>query len=362
MTLGPWLWGPRADLAAFAAPAAVALLFVLAGPHITGTDGALPAWGFLLFVVAIDVAHVYATLFRTYLDREELRRRPTLYAGVPLGCLVVGAAVHAASSEWFWRVLAYAAAWHFIRQQIGWVAIYRRKSGTTSRAARLIDEAALYSATLYPLTFWHAHLPRAFAWFVPGDFASIEALSSVLPIVRAAWLASLALYLGKAAYDAFTSGRVELGKHVVVLTTFATWYVGVVATDSDFQFTAANVLVHGVPYAFLLYFYARERAAEAPSSLVGRIVRVGLVGFVGLLWVIAFAEEAIWDRLVWRAHPGLFGGSEGEPWLGPGWLGILVPLLVVPQATHYVLDAFLWRRRDTGPAQARALGLGVSAG
>jgi hypothetical protein len=39
-------------------------------------------------------------------------------------------------------------------------------------------------------------------------------------------------------------------------------------------------------------------------------------------------------------------------------LALLVPLLALPQATHYVLDGMLWRRGDTRrlPAQRRALG------
>ena len=54
----------------------------------------------------------------------------------------------------------------------------------------------------------------------------------------------------------------------------------------------------------------------------------------------------------------LFGAATvGLP---PGLLAVVVPLLMVPQATHYVLDGLLWRRKDTRrlPAQRRALGLG----
>jgi hypothetical protein len=45
------------------------------------------------------------------------------------------------------------------------------------------------------------------------------------------------------------------------------------------------------------------------------------------------------------------GSPRRESWLfGPPWqVGslqlILVPLLAVPQFTHYILDGFIWRRR-----------------
>ena len=78
--------------------------------------------------------------------------------------------------------------------------------------------------------------------------------------------------------------------------------------------------------------------------------------------VLAFAEEVLWDRLVWHDRPLLLGGDLDEPLLGPFARALVVPLLALPQATHYALDAVLWRRRDTGPAQARALGFGGAPG
>ena len=58
---------------------------------------------------------------------------------------------------------------------------------------------------------------------------------------------------------------------------------------------------------------------------------------------------------MWHSHQALFGGSD-EASLSPLWLSLVVSALAVPQGTHYVLDAVLWRRKDTGGAQARALG------
>ncbi len=350
---GPFLWGPRLDLAAFAGSAALALTLVALTRHLAGEDGAMTPVAFLVLVVAVDVAHVYSTLFRTYFDKEELARRPRLYALVPLGCFAVGALVHAVSEAWFWRVLAYVAVFHFVRQQVGWVAIYRARAADRSPVGRWVDAVAVYASTGYPLLAWHASPDRAFSWFVPGDFFSAPALAPALPFARAVWVAALVVYAVRAARRTAETGTFELGKHVVVATTAITWYVGIVATNSDFAFTAANVLVHGIPYILFLFFYAKRRAAAAPATLVGRTLKLGFVGFIVVLQGIAFFEEMIWDRLVWHTHPDLFG--EGHV-LGRTALAILVPLLAVPQATHYVLDAVLWRRRDTGPVQAAAMG------
>ncbi|MGK4008691.1 hypothetical protein WMF31_39150 [Sorangium sp. So ce1036] len=348
---GAYLWGRGPDLAVFGGSAAFALALAA-----LSAGGELPTWGFLLFVVGVDVAHVHTTLFRTYLDREELRRHPALYAAAPVACYAAGVALHLASALTFWRALAYVAVIHFVRQQVGWVAIYRALAGERSRLDRFLDDALVYAATGWPLLHWHAHAPRAFHWFMDGDFVTASWLAAAVGPLGAVYAALAVAYVARAIQRAWVDrAPLNLGKHVVVATTAATWYVGIVATDSDLQFTVTNVIAHGVPYMALLFMYARERAREAPGSLLARLLSGGLLGFLGLALALAFAEEMIWDRLVWHDRPELFGGA-GEPLLGPRALSLLVPLLAVPQATHYVLDAVIWRRRHTGPAQARALG------
>jgi hypothetical protein len=63
--------------------------------------------------------------------------------------------------------------------------------------------------------------------------------------------------------------------------------------------------------------------------------------FCASLWAIAYLEELVWDRAIWHDRAWLFGAGDG---VGGAAL-IVVPLLAVPQLTHYVLDGFLWRRR-----------------
>ncbi len=350
---GPFIWGARTDLLVFGGSWLVALALIALAPMLAEAGGALPPWGFLLFVIAIDVGHVHATLFRTYLDRVELARRPVLYAAVPLACFAVGVVLYRVSPETFWRALAYVALTHFVRQQVGWVAIYRARAGGSDRFTRVLDDAAIYAGTLYPVLVWHCQ-ERAFAWFVPGDFVRLE-LAAWLPLARWVWIAILGAYALSAVVRTLRRGVFELGKHLVVISTASSWYLGIVATNSDFTFTVANVIVHGVPYFALLWAYASARTRQlGGQAIMHRIVKKGAAVFVLVLVGIAFVEELLWDHLVWHDHASLFGASS--PLESPLLLGLIVPLLALPQATHYVLDAVLWRRRDTGAAQAHALG------
>jgi hypothetical protein len=355
LRIGPWIWRPSLDLAAFGGSAALGCALVALG-HVTGwSDRPMSDVGWLVLVVGFDVAHVWSTLFRTYLDREELARRPGLYGATPIACWLAGVAVHRLSSIAFWRMLAYVAVFHFVRQQVGWAAIYRARAGDSGTLGRRLDNAVLYAATLVPLLIWHARMPRRFVWFVAGDFVSAPSMGTLIAPARVGYAALLAAWVARVAHRAYTERRVEVGKFCMVVGTLATWWVGIVSTNSDFDFTVANVIPHAVPYMVLLWQYARERSVDAPLALGSRIVAGGVAPFVGLLLMLAFVEEGVWDRLVWHDHVTIFGGGDERPGLG-AWEAWVVPLLAVPQATHYVLDGLLWRRKDASLAQARALG------
>jgi hypothetical protein len=247
-----------------------------------------------------------------------------------------------------------------VRQQVGWVAVYRARAGNNTALDRVLDEAAVYTATLYPVLHWHAHLASTrFAWFVQGDFVDLGAFAqAVLPAVQLAWALALSAFALRQLQRAYHAGCFELGKSLVVATTAATWYVGIVATNSDFDFTVTNVVVHGVPYVALLWAYARERSKEDADVLGSQIAAGGIGAFAGVLLILAFIEEMAWDRVVWNDREWLFG--SGTFGVSEATLALLVPLLALPQGVHYVLDGMLWRRADTRvrPAQRAALGFG----
>lgn len=340
----PWLFGARIDLSIFGGTAAIALLLALLGPYYHGA--AEPEWSWIVGVLLVDVAHVWSTAFVVYLDPAEWRRRPLLYSGVPLALFLGGVALYAAAGPgMFWRVVAYLAVFHFIRQQYGWVMMYRARNGERDQLGRWLDGATVYAATLYPVIHWHAHLPREFWWMKPRDF--IGGLPAWTAEV-AGWiyLALLAAYVARA----LVQRPVSWGKHLVVATTAACWYVGIVATNSDYTFTVTNVFIHGIPYLALVYVYARNAAREresaggttaqllGPAGSRGR----GVIVFLATLWLVAYVEELIWDRTIWHDREWLFGDGIDVG----GAAVVLVPLLAMPQLAHYVLDAFLWRRRS----------------
>jgi hypothetical protein len=358
MTAPPlrWLFSPRQDVLLFGGSALASLLLVAVGRGF-GVGAVTPLWAWVLLVVGIDVAHVWSTLFRVYLDGDEVRRRPGLYWSAPLLAYVLGVLAYQASALTFWRVLAYVAVWHFVRQQVGWMALYGRRSGSAPRELRF-DAAVIYAATLGPVLWWHAHLPRPFEWFVEGDFLEglPEGVGSLALVLDGALLGAwLSLQVARAA----RRQRVHPGKLLLVVCTWVVWFGGIVLATNDFAFTAMNVVLHGVPYLALSFRYARGRQQDDGGySGLGRLVRYGLPAFLTALLALAWLEEFAWDTLVWHERPSLFSAGGFE--LGPPLLALVVPLLALPQTTHYLLDGFVWRSKEN-PLLARRLGWAAEA-
>lgn len=333
-----WLFSGPLDLFAFLGSALLSGFALVIGWHYGWLNSDSPEWVWVTGVLLVDVAHVWSTAFRVYLDPDEFRRRPGVYLLVPAAGFVVGVALYSLGPLMFWRCLAYLAVFHFVRQQYGWVMLYRARRGETTLWGRRLDAAAVYLATLYPLAYWHANLPRNFHWFLPGDFASLPSL--VAQILEPLFWGVLACYLIRSVYQAVVESWINPGKDLVIATTVLAWYGGIVIFDSDYAFTVTNVFVHGIPYLVLIYWYVWIRPTSEPRATVrhGRM----LVIFLATVWALAYGEELLWDRTVWHERTWLFG--EGWPVRSLQW--ILVPLLAVPQLTHYILDGLLWRRRD----------------
>jgi len=327
-----------------------------------------PEWTWVTAILLIDVAHVYATGFRVYFDRAEWRRRPWLYGLTPVLALLIGGAIYSESVGLFWSLLAYLAVFHFVRQQYGWVALYRSREGDVGRWGRRIDMWAIYLATIYPLVVWHVSLPRHFVWFTDGDFRPLP--EWVATILQPLYWLSLAAYFGRSLNRGLRSNQWNPGKDLVVATTAVCWYVGIVALNSDYAFTVTNVIIHGVPYMVLIYWYRWQRPGVSTppddERAAGEFRKTGnaeygasrravvrpawrrVLGFLAVIWILAYAEELLWDCGLWHQRPWLFGCLSSKWNLG-GLEMWWAPMLAVPQVTHYVLDGFLWRqKKDEG--------------
>jgi len=359
-TRQPWIHSGWVDGAFILAPGllatAVSLALISAGHG--GVGVSLWMWGAL--IVGIDVAHVYSTIYRTYLDPVERSRLASWLILLPLAAWAGGVLVYSWSAAAFWTLLAYTAVFHFIRQQYGFLMIYSRGERALPRYCGLIDQVAIYAATVGPLLYWHTHLPRRFVWFIDGDFLALPGW--VWHVAWPLYALILGSYLLKEVWLVARSGGVNIPRNTVVVGTALSWYVGIVVGAGDLVFTLTNVVAHGIPYMALTFIFARGNEIRTcrPRTTLYWLLRV-LPLSIGFLIVLAFLEEGLWDGLVWREHLTLFPGfAQLSPIVTDAGLAIIVPLLAMPQLTHYLIDGVIWRLK-AHPEWRRSLFWGTDA-
>ena len=151
------------------------------------------------------------------------------------------------------------------------------------------------------------------------------------------------------ARAAIRSGSIAVLKNALVLGTAISWFFGIVVYNGDVTFTLFNVVGHGVPYMALVWAFGRKKrsASDAKGVVLRTFFSLRAVPlYLVLLFVLAYAEEGLWNSMVWKEHLGIFAPFAALPAVhAHTMLSFLVPLLSLPQVTHYIIDAFIWRLR-----------------
>jgi hypothetical protein len=345
-----WLSSAGWDCLWIISPAFVSAGCVLLFRQQIAASQTLPLWVWVCFVLLIDVAHVYGTLFRTYFDPKAFAKNKTILLAVPVVAWIGGSLLYSLDELFFWRTLAYLAVFHFIRQQFGFMVLYSRKDPPAVKKFQWLDCAAVYMATIYPLLYWHTHV-RNFSWFVAGDFFD----SWPEAFCQAGFIAYVCVAVAYCIKEILMAKQVgfNIAKNLLLAGTALSWYVGIIAVNSDFAFTVTNVVSHGVPYMALIWLYHKQKAPGGVMSSafwgIGwkRLLISNALIFVAFLGLLAYLEEGFWDGLVWREHLSVFAPFAFLPHIADGaLLALLVPFLALPQSTHYLLDGFIWRVKE----------------
>jgi hypothetical protein len=342
----PWLGKKWIDVVFILLPPFLCLLCIFLFPTVfQQQDGLSDVW-WVAIILLIDVAHVYTTLYRTYLDPIAYQQHKTKLMLIPLLAFVAGVLLYNAAPLLFWRFLAYIAVFHFVRQQYGFMRLYSRNESSTI-FFRLLDTVTIYTVTIYPIIFWHLSADRNFNWFVQGDFINVAAKKYVLDFFTALFTIITSVYVVKEIVVTIQLKFFNGLKNAVVLGTGLSWYFGIVYFNGDMAFTLLNVVSHGVPYMALIWVYSQKSIQKrGNTSKIMKVVfgKFGLVLFLAVVFLLAFIEEGLWDITLWKEHTTVFAiFNWSDVQLSKNVLNIIVPLLALPQITHYIIDGFIWR-------------------
>jgi phosphatidylglycerophosphate synthase len=342
-----WIGDSLTEILFILLPPFFSLLLVIVFPStFQQQDGLNNTW-WVILILLIDVAHVYSTLYRTYFDGEAYREHKNKLLLIPFLSFVAMVILYTQSSLWFWRVLAYTAVFHFIRQQYGFMRIYSRKE-PYNKWFRRIDGITIYVCTVYPLAYWHLSGNRNFNWFVDGDFFNLSFGQRLSWIFTSTYITVLIAYVIKEICFIIKMHAFNLPRNTVVAGTALSWYFGIVYFNGDIIFTLLNVVSHGIPYMALIWLYGKKKRqlAYKDSGKFLHIVfsKYGILIFLGIIFGFAFVEEGLWDMTLWKEHLQVFRFFHfSDLEFSDTALSIIVPLLALPQVTHYIIDGFIWR-------------------
>ncbi|RYY67028.1 MAG: hypothetical protein EOO13_15050 [Chitinophagaceae bacterium] len=342
----PWIAGPATDSIFILLPPFICLAIIALFPGIFQNNTEMALAGWVIMILLIDVGHVYTTLYRTYFDKGALKKQRFLLYFTPFAAFILCALVYSVSSLWFWRLLTYAAVFHFVRQQYGFMRLYSRYDSKQSFSSKL-DKIVIYAASIYPLLYWHLKGPRNFNWFIKDDFFYFKA-GWLLNFLTPLYLLVIAVYLIMIVKTYLEQKIFNLPKFAIIAGTAVSWYFGIVYFNGDMAFTLLNVVSHGIPYMALVWIHGnKKKTKESGEGLLSLVFsKKGLLLFLLIVVVFAFMEEFLWDIFVWDEHRSVFGGNYFSNFsLHKEWMSILVPLLTLPQLTHYILDGFIWKIR-----------------
>lgn len=363
-----WLFSKWIDLFVLYLPVCITWIVCFLLPE-TVLAKPLPLWGWAIFILGIDVSHVWSTIYRTYLDPEEFDSKRDLLVAAPIFGFTVFFIIALISlqlfesSFLFWRILAYFALYHFIKQQYGFLAIYNAKLGYKSHQL-FKDKFVIYLATLWPVAYWHLSGDRKFGWMINHDFFNLNWIWSFLDISWNSisgifhvlyWVILLAWALEQIVLSQKKSLAVPIGKILWGLTTAFNWWLGIVYFNSDLAFSITNVVAHGIPYMCLIFFYVERKKIiikhKYDSTQISKIGMSVVLMLMGVL-LLGFIEEYHWDMLLNRNKSPLFESVLQYPieMLQLPWLrAFALALLSTPQVTHYVLDGFIWKAGKGNP-------------
>lgn len=367
-----WIIGPRGDLGCFLLPAVsgYALLYL----NTIGISSFVLWW---FWNVSVNGPHFFATISRTYLDREEWRERRTLLLA-SLGFILLGPAVIALCIALetrvpfvlFWLFQAYWAYHHVVRQHYGFMALYQRRNAEKVGRDNTADFWIFNLLMFGPALIWFLQYPEmreAMGWRMqPGETEGL-----FLDVLGALVLVAVATFLGKEALRWVRTRQVNVPK-ILLLVAYVPLHLllfmhPAIATRFDLLLVNAVVTYpHSVQYMAFVWFYNRNRygadGAGARYGLASQVSRSLLVflGCSAVFGLVFFYTEWFFEA---RHVPLAVGGyrGAGTP-LGQGfelahlvqvtWLGVIF--------NHYYLDQKIWHIRSDAKLK-RDLQLDVAA-
>jgi hypothetical protein len=351
--VGAWIIGRTSDLTWLIGGALVA--YGLLAAHLFLGVAAVTIY--VVWVLAIDGPHVFATLSRTYLDGRERATRARLLGWslclFALGPAAVGLSVVAGRRlpyDLFLTFCSLWAYWHIVRQHYGVMVLYEKKAGEPARGDGCVDGICLQVACLAPLVAFALGHPRARAML---GMTAPPAWGHAVSVAAWSVFAAAISVLAARQVTRVLHGRALNGRKLLFVTA-AISVSGVLFSPpvaARIEYEAVFPIItsfHDVQYLAIVWFFHQNRLAPVggrPRAVPVFARRLSVFLGAGVLFTVAYR---VLLGCLFSAWPGCDVGTQNI--LLPGglaWSDVGVGFLWGFALHHYYLDQRIWHvRRD----------------
>jgi hypothetical protein len=261
---------------------------------------------FLLWfwIVTVDGPHVFGTLSRTFLDREEWKSRRKLFLISLLwflpGPLMLFGGVLLNNPFPFFLFIVFAqlwAYWHVVRQHYGFLTLYQKKNGEASGKTNPIDYWMFYILMLAPFISFLLRNPEARSLL--GLSASITNVEHIaIFLLHAVIAVTLIFYVAKEVRLVQQGKPWNLPKNLFLLACMPLhlflFLHPYISTHVDVRMVSVFVTYyHNIQYHGIIWFYNRNRySADYQGERYGwasKVSRSFLTYYAaGILFTLAY--------------------------------------------------------------------------
>jgi hypothetical protein len=318
-----WLWGQRNDVLWTLLPFWLGFLFLALIAGTTAPTNTM--WSFtlgghkfsvmrtLLYLYGplVDAPHLWATIARTYTDREEWATRRRLFLG-SLAAFAIGpvivllpylvravASVPAsfAQSGWLiWSTLfSFYALYHINKQHWGFVCLYNRKGGDTAHKAETRADALFFQTAI-----WLPYVAMVVApWYTDADGDPLRVMHTAIGSTTLGAILNMAcrvaFFIVCAAYVAFQvnqwrKGHARNGTKLLYVATVISLYYLTFAIDP--RIASFWVIItgtgHCAQYHAVVWAYGQKRYAPKPEKSSDLPTRIFANVWLYILLGVAF--------------------------------------------------------------------------
>jgi hypothetical protein len=353
-----WIVSPRYDLTFFILSTLSSYLILYL--HFGLGVSALLLWW--IWIVFFDGPHIFATLTRTYFDREEWRVRGRLLKwsllifAIPI---VVVVADDLTQTETFLAIFVLVFTlyqwWHIVRQHYGFMVLYQKRNGEPSGRGNSVD-------------FWFFHLIMYVPYF--SIVAQNETVSNNLPFLAGNLIvmsslpmtlnvASFVLVAGYICYTAYLWSKGKVVNKPKLLLLSAVIPLPLIVSMSSLAsiapyilLAAATTIYHNIQYQGIVWYYAgnryrrkqKEQEKKVDFGLATKLTRSFLGYYLAAILFTIIYRYTLWGSSDSLNLPFVFKLKEFFDFSGGEAIKELAAMFAMAIALHhFYLDQKIWK-------------------